>query len=209
MSQEKRGPYQKSAKLRARAVQAATRMFSENGYHATSMREIAAELGISHTGLKHHFPSKEALLTAVLQHRDEVDNAAIAEEIASGHDHLTALLHLTQRNARRRPIIELFTTLAAEATTPGHPAHDYFIARYAQVTANLIELFDSLARAGRLRPGVDPAHAARVLVAVMDGLQVQWLYRTSECVDNARDQMLDDLRGYLHLVLVEDADATS
>lgn len=208
MSDAKRGPYRNGVETRARAVDAAVRLFSQNGYRATSMREIAAEVGATHTGLKHHFASKEALLTAVLEYRDEIDDAVFADDIAGGDDRLTAILHLARRNAERRALIELFTTLAAEATDPTHPAHAYFDARYRRVTASLDDMFVRLRDEGRLRPGVRPDWAARTLVAIMDGLQVQFLYRTAAPGDTdgaapASGDMLSDLRDFLLLVLAD------
>src|SRR5215472_9841118 len=42
-------------------VAAAGRAFSERGYHAASMEEIAASVGISAAALYRHFPNKYAL----------------------------------------------------------------------------------------------------------------------------------------------------
>ncbi|SDL30439.1 TetR/AcrR family transcriptional regulator [Streptomyces indicus] len=42
-------------------VEAAGRVFSERGYHAASMEEIAAAVGITATALYRHFPNKYAL----------------------------------------------------------------------------------------------------------------------------------------------------
>ena len=47
-------------------LQGATRLFVRKGYHATSMREIAAEAGLSVAGVYHHYPSKERILVALL-----------------------------------------------------------------------------------------------------------------------------------------------
>jgi BetI-type transcriptional repressor, C-terminal len=65
--------------------------------------------------------------------------------------------------------------LSAEATAPGHPAHDYFTECYAWLRSVLTDAFERMASAGQLRAGVEPAAAARSTVAAMDGLQLQWL----------------------------------
>jgi AcrR family transcriptional regulator len=44
----------------------ALRLFRERGYDRTALREIAAELGLSKSGLYHHFPSKDALLASLV-----------------------------------------------------------------------------------------------------------------------------------------------
>ena len=46
-------------------MEVALDLFSEQGYEATSMRDIAAALGLSPGAFYHHFPSKEAVLVAV------------------------------------------------------------------------------------------------------------------------------------------------
>lgn len=41
-------------------------MFNERGYHGTSTRQIAAEVGIRQQSLSHHFPTKKAILEELL-----------------------------------------------------------------------------------------------------------------------------------------------
>jgi hypothetical protein len=65
--------------------------------------------------------------------------------------------------------------LSAEATAADHPAHAYFIDRYSRIVRELEAAYADARDAGDLRPGIEPARAARDLVALMDGLQIQWL----------------------------------
>ncbi|HJS28803.1 MAG TPA: TetR/AcrR family transcriptional regulator [Anaerolineales bacterium] len=51
---------------RDKIIQAAHRLFVEQGYHGTSMRRIASESGIALSSIYNHFPSKEALFSTVL-----------------------------------------------------------------------------------------------------------------------------------------------
>lgn len=48
------------------ALASALAKFVEQGYHGTSVREIAAGAGLSVPGLYHHFPSKQALLVGIM-----------------------------------------------------------------------------------------------------------------------------------------------
>jgi AcrR family transcriptional regulator len=50
---------------RSAILQAAHDLFVEQGYHGTSMRQIASQAGIALGGLYNHFPSKEAVFEAV------------------------------------------------------------------------------------------------------------------------------------------------
>lgn len=193
--------YAKGRAKRDEILQAAIGLFGEVGFHAASLRELGSRVGMSHPGLLHHFPTKAALLEAVLEHRDAADVADFDADLARGTDFLDALVHLVERNTVRRPIVELFTELAAEATSPDHPAHDYFVRRYAATVARIEGELERCAATGRLRPGVDTAVTARHLVALMDGLQVQWLLAGGGGRGTPVD-MAADVRAYLDLVLL-------
>ena len=47
-------------------LEAASHLFVRHGFHATSMREVAAEAGVSVAGIYHHYPSKQHLLVALM-----------------------------------------------------------------------------------------------------------------------------------------------
>lgn len=47
-------------------LEAAARLFVRQGFHATSVREVAAEAGLSVAGVYHHYASKQRLLVAML-----------------------------------------------------------------------------------------------------------------------------------------------
>jgi AcrR family transcriptional regulator len=47
-------------------VEAATKVFAENGFHGTTTRELARAAGVSEALLYKHFPSKESLFDAIL-----------------------------------------------------------------------------------------------------------------------------------------------
>ncbi|WP_051639911.1 TetR/AcrR family transcriptional regulator [Cellulomonas sp. URHE0023] len=170
-----RGGYAKGRATRLELLDSAMQLFGEVGYHTASLREISARVGISHPGLLHHFPSKAALLEAVLVRRDEIDGAAFQADLDAGVDFFDAIVQVAERNAARPGIVELFATLSAEATSPDHPAHRYFQDRYRTTVSDALTAFEGWRVQGRLREGVEPDIAARLLVAVMDGLQVQFL----------------------------------
>lgn len=64
------------------ALASALRIFVEQGYHGTSVRQIAAGAGLSVPGLYHHFPSKQALLVGIMDaSMDELlDRTRLAED---------------------------------------------------------------------------------------------------------------------------------
>ena len=91
---------------RRQLLDVAARLFRERGFHVTSMRDIAHEVGMLSGSIYYHFPSKEELLLAVyeegLRHIAEEVDAAVAqqdtpwERLEAGCTaHLEALLELS------------------------------------------------------------------------------------------------------------------
>ncbi|WP_291382467.1 TetR/AcrR family transcriptional regulator [Demequina sp.] len=186
---------------RQQVLDTALVMFARQGYRATSLRDIAARSGITHPGLLYHFPTKEALLMAALERRDEVDGVEEDDGVVEfadldGRALLEHLVAGAAKNAAKRGLVELFASLSVEATAPDHPAHAYFVARYSSLRATLVRGLEELAAAQELRQGVVPTVAAAHLIALMDGLQIQWLL-------DADTDMAGALAGYVNSLLTE------
>lgn len=171
----KRGTYAKTEARRTEILDAALAAFAKSGYRAGSVREIAKLVGMSPAGMLHHFDSKEALLAGVLEHRETIAYQVATRHGITGLDTLVGLVELARYNESHRGIVELYCIVSAEATAAEHPAHPYFVARYQRVRDRITEALEHAARRSELRAGVVPARAARAAVALMDGLQIQWL----------------------------------
>ena len=169
------GGYLKGRIRREDIITAAVAVYAEAGYHGSSLREVARRVGITHAGLLYYFPTKEALLAAVLERRDAEDVEREHLTVPPGLEALRHLIALAVHNVHHRSIVDLYARLAAEAVAPDHPAHDYFEQHYRMARRYAVESFKVLAANGELRTGVDPELAGLNLVALMDGLQVQWL----------------------------------
>lgn len=174
----KRGPYAKSTERRQHIVDAARRVFAARGYHAGSLREVASVAEVSLSNLTHHFPAKEDLLLAVLEQRDGEGSA----EVVGAADFRERLLARARANESVPGLIALYAVLSAESTTMGHPGRGYFVSRFSSLREAYAAEFAVLQTAGRLRAGVDPQIAASSLVALWDGIQLQWLLQP-ETVD--------------------------
>lgn len=172
-----RGDYAKTARRRRDILEAGVKVFSASGYRSGSIREIAQHVGMSQAGLLHHFATKAELLVAVLELRDEdsIARMRIDDGVEGGARFLRGMVQVAEYNQSAPGLIELHCLLSAEATAHSHPAHGYFSRRYEWVIRRTIDSLDDMATRGQLRPNVDTDAAARSLVALMDGLQVQWL----------------------------------
>src|SRR3954447_12013208 len=131
-----RGPYRTGVRRREQLIAVAIDAFGEHGFAGASIRVIAEQAGVSHATLIQHFGSKEGLLMAVLQ---EWDRKTVANSLTdvSGLDYFRRLPEVMALHQDNRGLLELFTTIAAEASSPAHPAHAFIAQRY---TANLATL---------------------------------------------------------------------
>ncbi|KTC21588.1 TetR family transcriptional regulator [Pseudomonas marginalis ICMP 9505] len=174
----------KGEKRREELLDAALQVFSLEGYSGASVAQVAAIAGISVAGLLHHFPSKISLLMGVLQRRDEV-NQRIADQVRAEKS-LTGLLGslraINRSNATAPGVVRAFTILNAESLLDTQPAWAWFQERYAGIQRRLRGQFADLVAMGEVRGDVDLAGLVEEILAMMDGLQIQWL-RFPEQVD--------------------------
>jgi AcrR family transcriptional regulator len=85
-----------------RILEAAYQLFLKQGYHATSMRQIVDQAGITMGGIYNHYPSKEAIWEEVLIARHpyheiipllkSAEGETIAEYIKNAAEHLVSEL---------------------------------------------------------------------------------------------------------------------
>ncbi|WP_034520468.1 TetR/AcrR family transcriptional regulator [Actinomadura rifamycini] len=153
---------------------AALDVFGERGYTGASIAAVAERVGLSQQGVLHYFPSKERLLAEVLRLRDERGLDVIALGGSGGTITLDTISAIIEYNRERRGIVQSFTVLSAESVLDDHPAADFFRDRYGAARGWMADLVR--AECGPDLPGgVTPEQAAPLLLAVMDGLQQQWL----------------------------------
>ncbi|MCX5226023.1 TetR/AcrR family transcriptional regulator [Streptomyces sp. NPDC006553] len=180
----------RSEERRADILRAALEVIAERGYRGATLGSVAERVGLTQQGLLHYFPTKEALLVAVLEERDRWDTSG-------GRDRegwrLDLLESLVEYNAMRPGIVQTFSALLGESVTDEHPAREFFTERYALVRANMAQVL-RLEFGDRLPSGLSPERAAPLLTAVMDGLQYQWL------LDPAAVDMPAAFRDFLHLL---------
>jgi AcrR family transcriptional regulator len=95
-------PATKGARTRAVLLDTAKDLFVSNGYHGTSMRQIADEAGLALGGIYNHFGNKEDIFVAILAERHPFLVVLPAVQAAQG-DTVEALV----RDAAGRMIAEL------------------------------------------------------------------------------------------------------
>ncbi|MER5850493.1 TetR/AcrR family transcriptional regulator [Streptomyces sp. NPDC002012] len=174
-SRSPRGPYRKTVARREQIIDAALAAYTEAGSRGVSVRDIAQRVGMTDAGVMHHFGSREELFTAVLQAREKADRSAFGDASSDPK----AAFELLAHNATAPGLVKLFLDVAAAAAEPDHPAHTYFTERYPRLRESLAGLMtdfvDHRQDLGPKRSTPDADWAARILLAAVDGLQLQWL----------------------------------
>ena len=194
---------------RVRILNEAVVLFGEHGYAGTSLADIANAADISKAGLLHHFSSKDELFAKVLERRDREDALSIlVESPTSGEDVVDApvdtvgnvdtlevaatpdidvdpwslldrYIKLLERNVAHRDLTAIYTATAVSVLDAAHPAHRWM----ANHLNGAVERFEASFEAGKAAGLVDPQMpsrlVARSLVALTDGLQLQWLCSTT------------------------------
>jgi AcrR family transcriptional regulator len=170
---------------RDRVVRSALHAYATKGYAGSSLAGIAAAAGLTNAGLLHHFPSKEELLVAVLQERDRADAERFHLRGFAGLEALDALVQLVEANMSTPGLVRAFSLLMGESAAEDHPAGRWFRERYPRRCDNLAAALRAGIDRGQIRPDTDCDAVAVEIIAMMDGLQVQWVLEP-ERIDMAR-----------------------
>ncbi len=138
----------------------ATSLFALYGYRGTSLRDISERVGISHPGMLHHFPHKEALLNAVLMRSREIFMGIVSNFMRDG---------LTMEGIKAwhsEVYVEavLISVLRSEAVNPDHPGREILFDMENEVVGMLTEYFQHMKDQGFFLETADPAWAARTLL---------------------------------------------
>jgi len=149
-----------------RILEAAESLFSERGFDAVSMSDIAAAAGVCKANVFHHFTSKNELYVAVLrnacqdaaQHLDDLSNddtALTARLPQFARAHLDNLLEHAQ--VARLMLRELLSN---------NPRHGQELAEkvYGEKFSRFVSILRAGQQAGELRADIDPAMVATILL---------------------------------------------
>ena len=132
---------------RQQLIQTAFDLFYRNGIHAVGINQILQTSGIAKKTLYHHFASKQALIEAVLQYRDEKFYnwlAARVDAVKPGYDGLNELFNALDDwiNNRVNLLTDFhgcfFINTCAEFSDPKHPLHQ-ISQQHKQKVNSLIE----------------------------------------------------------------------
>jgi AcrR family transcriptional regulator len=157
-------------------LDAAWTCFARDGYHRTTMQDIATEAGISAGAIYRYFDGKEAVLAGINQRSQEMGRALVAEAASATEDPIGTIAVIGRAMLRSfyDPEFETIARINIEIW-PEALRHDELRRGMADemrfwrtAVANLL----SEARAeGDIRADVDPEATAQMLICAWEGLR--------------------------------------
>ncbi len=168
---------ERTQQRKEQVIREAIHFFGQHGYHGAKLADIAKAAGVTEPGLLHHFPSKAHLLMEVLAERDRIDQERFGLSRHAGmKEPLILLQELVEYNETVSGLVQLFTVLVAESIDEKHPGHEFFKQRYQNIREQSIAVLKEAQARNEIRNDIPTEDLVIMLFAMMDGLQVQWLY---------------------------------
>lgn len=186
---------EKRRRRREEILHSALRAFRENGYHATTLADIAEQLGVRKTALYHYFPDKEAILYAC--HREslaELDRLLReARRFESGREQL---VHAIREHVRVMTDTLEGSPLAFEVTALSPDRQKEIIAARDRYERALRKMIDTGIERGEFRP-VDSKLAAFAILGAINWIARWYRPEGSVQADELGEQFADHLVGGL------------
>jgi TetR/AcrR family transcriptional regulator, transcriptional repressor of bet genes len=185
---------------RTQIVDALLRIIGEHGLDAVSVRDIAAEAGVSVGRVQHYFPTKDLVLQAAFERVNELGGERVRQRIVeTGDSSPRAVLHaiataLLPVDDEHRQAIQIGVTFTARALVQPDFA-ERLRTGYGELHQLVALLLGRAREAGDTAADLDPDHEAAVLLGLLEGLSGQTLvgHHTVEAALAVVDGHLDRL----------------
>lgn len=156
----------------------AMRLFWQQGYEATSIRDMLAHVGISSSSLYETYGDKHALYLAALAHFRQIEYDLIQTQLTKSSSAKEVIRHwYTQLidDLLADPYHRgSFTVNAAiEMGTRDPEVAAELQAHFDEVTASLAAFLRAGQQRGDVRPGLDPVALAQFFLSTLFGIAVQ------------------------------------
>ena len=186
-----------AASRRDQLIDTALDLFNRNGYHATGIDRILAQSGVAKMTLYNHFGSKDALIQAALETRDERWRAwfrdAVARRAETPRGRLLAVFDALEEWFARPDFHGcMFIRAAGEYAALDDPIHATAAAHQRLVLA---ELRDLAAAAGARRPARLAREIMLLALGAMVATQVNGPVEAGQAAKKAAAVLIDAALG--------------
>ena len=190
------------ARRREEILAAAKTCFAREGFHATSMRDIYRECGLSPGAVYNHFPSKEEIVRALGEERlREAQAQRDALELVEDPIEALRLLSAGSREQLEREVDLLLQLQLAGEALRNEAIADVARRAFEATLETVVGLIGRAQSTGHLDPRIDADALARVLIGVFQGVVVQ----TAIGAPPDRERHIGALRTLLAPLLSADA----
>lgn len=156
---------QENPQLRGAILDAAERLFADQGYSATSVRAIAEASGVNPAMIHYYFGNKTALLQTVMERTLEPLAAALAAMKSEENAPVGDISRLLMETVSRHPMLPVL--MVREVMLPGGAMQDYFLEHMApRLGGALPGMLKHEQQAGRIAADLDPGISAMLLLAL-------------------------------------------
>lgn len=162
-----------SKDARIKIIEAAQRLIAEQGVEKTSMRDIAAEAGITTGAIYYHYKSKEELLYDVMDYASAVTSEIMklrARPEAKPDEVLDEIARRVRRQMLNHRVWNLRFHLGLQAAQGDETLRSRFAGNYAAQTKRTAELFNFVFDTPS-QP--EDMHLAALMIAALDGINFQ------------------------------------
>jgi AcrR family transcriptional regulator len=179
MTKVQTGPKRPSARGDARKKQlidVATRMLARSGSRGTTLSDIAAAAGVSQAAVVYHFGTKEELLNAVLDHRDEFEDTQLWRQGPDPGLGIFEIISGIVGSWDANPaIVGLLAVLLAENVADDGLLRPRLRRNYQLTVDRIADTLHKAQDRGEMRPDADPRLTAIGILAFLSGLELAWL----------------------------------
>jgi AcrR family transcriptional regulator len=162
-------------------LDAALEVFSQKGFDAARLEDIAEVAGVTRGAIYHHFGSKADLFKTLIQQAQGQGNQAVMQAINEGGSFaeiarrvLVYSMRLLEEDVRFREVMALLLYKTAGSTELGNFPHQRYEEGRAQIEA-ITGFFRMGLEQQAVRETLDPMIAARAFIAYQNGLIMLWL----------------------------------
>ncbi|MFK7804827.1 MAG: TetR family transcriptional regulator [Anaerolineae bacterium] len=186
---------EEAAKTRTDLLDAALVVFSQRGYSAARLQDIAAAAGVTRGAVYHHFQNKAGLFEALMEAASQQGNSIVSDAISAGGSFLDICEQIlitsfemvaTNKKARDTMSIYLFKSdFSAELQSFAETLKQQAVLS-VQGVAEFVKM--GIAQ-GELKPDLDPEVVARSFIAFQNGVIQLWLLNQEafDLKEGARD----------------------
>ncbi|MBN1428436.1 MAG: TetR/AcrR family transcriptional regulator [Anaerolineae bacterium] len=149
-------------------LQVARRLFVQQGYTATSIRQIAEEARIGKATVYHHFPDKQTIILALLKNTMDQQTSLLDAIRAETDPRKRIEVALKIGTSSLLEGIDVIQVVRREVPEGRDQMQSTFMTFLKEVRSLLSETISQGIEQGVFRP-IDPAEGARVLMTMIQG----------------------------------------